>query len=508
MIGAPLWSANLNEFMRKKRKKQSSTLKVVLCVVLFIISFIIFKQTFDWLVGEVCTEIVDYYKKPKNDEDIKVHESHYDFTTLAESITQDCNSDYEKIRAIYKWLCDNIEYDTDYRIYHADECYDARKGVCQAYCELFYYLAKAVGVKSEIISGNSRDSEGHFSEKGHAWIFAYTRKNHGILMDPTWGAGSVNGRNFTRSKNCWHWFNVDPRWMILRHYPKEEEYQLLDDPISIDEFKSLSVIDEAYLDYGLDVKDAYEAAINHTSNFPKFYSSGISILALEDYPRTNPLQIGEFYEFRIKLHQNERFTIINDKLFVEDSEWEEEGDGIYSIKFMPQETGTVKLAIKNTSDGLWYSCVEYKVKSPSQSDWDNVEEYYPLAIPQAKSVRNLNADRWKNVGVSETQLLKALRQTDFSELPDIYTGKGQKFTVETIPMKKNLTADKIYEFTFYPKSGIKWAMVNNSQWYYDWYEHDDGKYTMMVSPKRGKLTLYVQFQENDSYWPALEYIVQ
>ena len=51
-------------------------------------------------------------------------------------------------------------------------------------------------------------------------------------------------------------------------------------------------------------------------------------------------------------------------------------------------------------------------------------------------------------------------------------------------------------------------MVNNSQWYYDWYEHDDGKYTKMVSPKRGKLTLYVQFQENDSYWPALEYIVQ
>ena len=122
----------------------------------------------------------DYYKKPKNDEDIKVHESHYDFTTLAESITQDCNSDYEKIRAIYKWLCDNIEYDTDYRIYHADECYDERKGVCQAYCELFYYLAKSAGVKSEIISGNSRDSEGHFSEKGHAWIFAYTRKNHGI----------------------------------------------------------------------------------------------------------------------------------------------------------------------------------------------------------------------------------------------------------------------------------------------------------------------------------------
>ena len=73
---------------------------------------------------------------------------------------------------------------------------------------------------------------------------------------------------------------------------------------------------------------------------------------------------------------------------------------------------------------------------------------------------------------------------------------------------KRKLIDKIYEFTFYPKSGVKWAMVNDSQWYYDWYVHDDGKYTMMVSPKRGKLSLYVQFQENDSYWSALEYIVQ
>jgi transglutaminase-like putative cysteine protease len=58
-------------------------------------------------------------------------EPQYDFRDLAKTITKGCKTDYQKIKAIYQWICNNIDYDTTYRIYTADSCIKARKGVCQ-----------------------------------------------------------------------------------------------------------------------------------------------------------------------------------------------------------------------------------------------------------------------------------------------------------------------------------------------------------------------------------------
>ena len=124
--------------------------------------------------------------------------THYDYTNLSRSITKGCKTDYDKVRAIYKWMCDNIEYDTSYKIYDADNCFDNRKGVCQAYCNLFYNMAKSIGIKVEIISGISKDSYGNIGSTGHSWLFAYVEDNYGILLDPTWGAGSVSNGKFVK----------------------------------------------------------------------------------------------------------------------------------------------------------------------------------------------------------------------------------------------------------------------------------------------------------------------
>ena len=98
-----------------------------------------------------------YYKKPKSANSLSLLKTHYDYTNVARSITKGCKTDYDKVRAIYKWMCDNIEYDTSYKIHDADNCFDNRKGVCQAYCNLFYYMAKSIGIKVEIISGILKD---------------------------------------------------------------------------------------------------------------------------------------------------------------------------------------------------------------------------------------------------------------------------------------------------------------------------------------------------------------
>lgn len=407
------------------------------------------------------------------------------------------------------WLCNNIEYDTSYKIYHADECFDNKKGVCNAYSELFYYMANSIGIDSEIVSGYTRDENGEIQQPGHAWVFAYTRKNHGILLDPTWGAGSTSkDGKFIKRENPLHWYNVDPKWMILSHFPKDEQYQLLDKPVSVELFKSFQKIDESYLDYGLSVDRAYEAIIHKSLSLPKFFSSAIGHIEIIDIPQKSTLSIGDVYTFSIRLlNPNTDFTIINDNIWVKKDEWNSLGKGAYSIEFMPRNEGEVSLSIYNNNDNQWYNFVKYNINEPSELNWQNVERVYPLSVPEAKNIKNLQPDNWETIGVGPQKMLNVIRKDNIKELPDLFVSKGQKLKIESIPMNKHLNSSRMYSFEFYPKSGVNWALINNDQWYTNWDKNKDGMHTMKISPDQGKLGLYVQFEDNASYWCVLQYIV-
>ena len=81
----------------------------------------------------------------------EVSPSRYDYSPAARQITEGCTDKYDQVKAIYRWLCANISYDTSYTIYTADECWDNQRGVCQAYCELFYRLAEPLGIDVHVI---------------------------------------------------------------------------------------------------------------------------------------------------------------------------------------------------------------------------------------------------------------------------------------------------------------------------------------------------------------------
>ena len=109
-------------------------------------------------------------------------------------------------------------------------------------------------------------------------------------------------------------------------------------------------------------------------------------------------------------------------------------------------------------------------------------------------------------GVDEHKMLSLIRKYHVTELPILFNEKGQALTIVSVPMTKELMLGKPYTFTFYPKSGVKWALVNNNQWYSDWQISDDGMYSMSVTPTAvGPLYLYVQNEQGQSYWPCLQY---
>ena len=94
-------------------------------------------------------------------------------------------------------------------------------------------MAEVAGLTADIISGKTKTSDGAVSEDKHAWIFVYTSAYDGLLIDPTWGAGSVCEGKFVKSEDNSMWFDVSPYWMVFTHYPDQNYWTKLD--IQIDE---------------------------------------------------------------------------------------------------------------------------------------------------------------------------------------------------------------------------------------------------------------------------------
>lgn len=162
-----------------------------------------------------------------------------DLSHEALRITRGCVNREERIRAVYRWITDNISYDTDYRIYTADECYRERKGVCAAYSQLLVKLLAELDIPAIVVSGEVKH-EGNNRLGQHAWVMIDRGDGDWILADPTWDAGCVEEKTgrFVKKK-CWEWFDCRPEVMIHSHYPNERRHQLLTNPVSWEEFERL-----------------------------------------------------------------------------------------------------------------------------------------------------------------------------------------------------------------------------------------------------------------------------
>ena len=452
--------------------------------------------------------ITDYYKLP-DDGNIHPVKSRYDYKPLAEEITAGCTTNFERIKAIYAWITSHIEYDTSYKIRTADECLKKQKGVCQAYCELFYLLGKAVGIRVETIMGKAKDQTGFVNPNGHGWLFAYTSNDRGILMDPTWGAGSVDGDRFVPEENCWEWFNVAPEWMILSHFPQKASCQLLDKPLSEQEFMAMEPVKPIWMQYGLDLSKIYQRARNGKIVLPNFYNYGEGIVRLLDIPWLTSLRIGSEYTFRVKMLEDRDFAIVNHSVTCKKQEWTAEGDGVYTVKFIPRDTESLYLCIRDADGAGWNTIVKYDIATPTQKDWDLLAAYFPMSTPEMKAVQNLNVAGWGRAGIGESKLAQLIKENHVTELPVLFEAHAGQLTIETVPMNRILKANETYTFSIRPTEGTKWAIVNGQQWFTDWKVSDDGLHTIEVVPQTpGKLSLFVQSSGAESYWSCLEYEVR
>lgn len=168
-----------------------------------------------------------------------------------------------RARALYRWLTSRIEYDAagfrsgDYGDLSPEGVLRRRAAVCQGYAALAQALGREMGLEVEIVAGWSKGygySAGQRFEgrTNHAWN-AVRVNGSWRLMDPTWGAGYLDERMQFVRRFQEHYFLTPPESFIYDHLPQEPRWQLLERPVSADEYAELAYLRPMFFVAGLRV---------------------------------------------------------------------------------------------------------------------------------------------------------------------------------------------------------------------------------------------------------------
>lgn len=189
---------------------------------------------------------------------------------LSYNLTNTLATDVEKFRAIYLWVCANVE--NDYFAYlknkgarkrlskdslklaawNADftrktfkKLLKEQKTVCTGYAYLIKELANLVNIKCEIIDGYGRigdDNIKKLSMLNHSWN-AVQLNNKWYLCDATWSSGiyDLDNYKFEFDYNDGY-FLTNPNLFVKNHYPVDTTWLLTEKTIPIDDFLNGPII--------------------------------------------------------------------------------------------------------------------------------------------------------------------------------------------------------------------------------------------------------------------------
>ncbi len=92
---------------------------------------------------------------------------------LADEICAHCDTDGEKVQAIYSWIIQNFEYDYDYhaiiQYFNICKTLGIRKGVCYDFSNLFAAICRSQNIPCYVVDGTPYDR----STADHTWNRVY-----------------------------------------------------------------------------------------------------------------------------------------------------------------------------------------------------------------------------------------------------------------------------------------------------------------------------------------------
>ncbi|MBS1917089.1 MAG: hypothetical protein JST87_12500 [Bacteroidetes bacterium] len=200
---------------------------------------------------------------------------------LARTLTAPFTTDLQKVRAIFSWIAQHIEYSSGRRNYikspakaysfqklNVEEDTGAiksanefvaeivlanRAGRCEGYSRLFKTLCDYAGIRSEIITGYARGNMSSSSRfvSNHFWNAVFV-DSAWHLLDVTWASGSVSffSDRFIPKFDDYYFF-TSPDIFIKDHFPDDLKWTLLSNPPPVEEFRRSPFKPSAYVKYDI-----------------------------------------------------------------------------------------------------------------------------------------------------------------------------------------------------------------------------------------------------------------
>lgn len=207
---------------------------------------------------------------------------------LADKISKDFKTELNKTRAAYYWIANNITYDyklerkgskphkikssskSDYeaKLYklkrkYAEKVLRRKTAICEGYAQLLTEVLKDLDIISVVVSGYAKRFPNEIGKKrssaNHAWNAVRIDKKW-CLIDATWSTGNslYNAKFFNFYDS---YFLIDPSKLILSHFPEDNQWQLLKDPISKINYFNLPIYYPAYHTSGLKLENNFNGKI-------------------------------------------------------------------------------------------------------------------------------------------------------------------------------------------------------------------------------------------------------
>jgi hypothetical protein len=177
-----------------------------------------------------------------------------DLRSLTDKLTTPLSTEEEKFRAVYRWICNNIEY--DYSLYLQNQqkkkklrsahelkawnkkfsarvfknLLDKQRSVCSGYSYLLKEMCVYAGLSCVIVDGYGRTAQANIRGSGianHSWN-AVQLNNKWYLCDATWSAGAYDTDMMRYVKKFdSSYFLPDPSLFVRNHYPLDPSWMLL-----------------------------------------------------------------------------------------------------------------------------------------------------------------------------------------------------------------------------------------------------------------------------------------
>ena len=164
---------------------------------------------------------------------------------LTGQITRVARTDLDKARALFTWTATHLYYDQLNSDQEAN--WDNRqpiaiiargKGVCWDYATVFQALCQRAGILCLRVTGYApvRIPDSRIPElPNHAWN-VFRIDSTWYLADVTWQSGAPEGNDLFQMQTGNDYFGTPPGLFATNHLPEHPMYQLLDCPLSPEEF--------------------------------------------------------------------------------------------------------------------------------------------------------------------------------------------------------------------------------------------------------------------------------